>query len=218
MKKKIYNVKKIPDKNFKIEGNTITTQLSTLNTVSNFVSPWDNNPIQPIIFKACYDNSFFYFSFQVNDNDVYTQLADDTRESINQSDRVELFFRINDSLTPYYCLEIDSKARIMDFKALPNRKFDFNWSWDKSEIEVKSYHALDRFIVEGKLSIKSLKDLNILKKDNFGAYMEVGLYRAKYMLNKQKVREPIWITWVDPNFPTPEFHTPNSFGLFRFLD
>ncbi|QDO95222.1 endoxylanase [Formosa sediminum] len=218
MKDKIYKVNKVSEPILELTGHTISTHYSTLNTVTDFISPWDNTPIEPIVFKAFYDTHYFYFSFQVKDNEVYTELEDNTNASINKSDRVELFFRENYNLTPYYCLEIDSKARLMDFKALPKQNFNFDWNWDKTEIEIKSFTAKNEFFVEGKISLKSLADLNILKQDHLGKYMEVGLYRAKYILNNQNKRTPIWITWVNPNCPTPDFHNSSSFGVFRFSE
>lgn len=46
--------------------------------------------------------------------------------------------------------------------------------------------------------------------------MEVGVYRAKYNENDTAHNHPIWITWIDPKTPQPDFHIPESFGIFRF--
>lgn len=98
----------------------------------------------------------------------------------------------------------------MDFKALPNKNFDFNWNWPEDDINIKSNVEDSFFTVEGSISLQSLETLNILKN---GA-METGIYRAKY--NKQN--EPTWITWVNPETETPNFHTPTSFGLLQLHD
>ena len=97
----------------------------------------------------------------------------------------------------------------MDFKAKPNKEFDFNWNWPTQDIEVKSTIESNYFIVEIAISVKSLKDLDLLKN----GVLETGIYRAKYNQQKDASFEPTWIPWVNPNTETPNFHTPTSFGL-----
>ena len=119
----------------------------------------------------------FYFSFIVSENSVYRDLKDNSDESIGNSDRVELFFRVDETLTPYYCLEMDPTPRLMVFKALPNKNFDFNWCWPKQEIDIKSKLNQNYYVVEGTISIKSLKDLGLLVNGK----LQIGVYRAKYI-------------------------------------
>ena len=66
----------------------------------------------------------------------------------------------------------------------------------------------DDFIVEITISLQSLKDLNLLKNGN----IETGIYRAKYHQQKDKTFKPTWITWINPNTKTPNFHIQTSFG------
>ncbi|WP_370175054.1 sugar-binding protein [Leeuwenhoekiella palythoae] len=193
-----------------------TNLWDSANELTNFVSPWDKQPIKPITFKALYDTDYFYFSFSVEDDTVFTELKDDSKPSIAQSDRVELFIREDAQMCPYYCLEIDTQPRIMDFKAMPNRNFDLSWNWPEGEIDVKSSVLKDHFKVEGKISLKSLKALNLLKQDARGTFMEIGVYRAKYNQDEMGNNQATWITWVDPKTPEPEFHIADSFGIFRF--
>lgn len=211
-----YTVERIQEGSLDITGLAEASPWDNANELTHFVSPWDDKPIKPITFKALYDETYFYFSFVVLDDRIYIQLKDDSKESIAQSDRVELFLRPDESLSPYYCLEIDTQPRIMDFKAMPNRDFDLKWNWPKDEIQVKSAILEDKFIVEGKITLNSLKTLNLIKDDFFGRFMEVGIYRAKYNPDSAGHFQPTWITWVDPNTPEPDFHIPSSFGIFRF--
>ncbi|MEO9570247.1 MAG: sugar-binding protein [Polaribacter sp.] len=184
------------------------------NTLIDFYSPWDSKPIKKIEFKAVHNNEKIFFRFKVDDKDTYTHPSRDKNESINTSDRVELFFRTNQSLNPYYCLEIDTTSRIMDFKAYPNKKFDFNWNWPSEHIGVKSTKKDTYFVVEITISIQSLKELSLLN----GNFIETGIYRAKYIKEKSDTYIPTWITWVDPTTPEPNFHTQNSFGLLELED
>ncbi|RXG33045.1 Carbohydrate family 9 binding domain-like [Leeuwenhoekiella marinoflava DSM 3653] len=211
-----YKVKHIASQSLAITRRCDAKQWSVANTLEDFVSPWDLAPIKPIAFRALYDSEYFYFSFNVQDGAVFTELKDDSKASIAESDRVELFMRADSRMSPYYCLEIDTKPRIMDFKAMPNRDFDLSWNWPKDQIEVKSIVLSDSFSVAGKISLKSLEELHLLKKDSEGTFMEIGVYRAKYTTDDAGYNHPTWITWVDPKTPRPDFHIPESFGIFRF--
>ena len=111
-------------------------------------------------------------------------------------------------MNPYYCLEIDTAARVMDFIALPEKNFDFKWNWPKNDLVVQSSRTENSFTVEGKISIESLKQFNLIK----GSTIETGIFRAKYVEKGDLNFEPTWISWVNPNTETPNFHTPSSFG------
>ena len=209
----VYKVKKATE--VTLSGNVDDPQWNVASNLTDFKSPWDNKPVDPIAFRALYDEEYLYFSFLVSDNEVYTDLKDDSKESIAQSDRVELFLRSDYLLDPYYCLEIDTQPRVMDFIARPNRNFDLGWSWPAAGIEVKSAIDEQKFSVEGKLSLASLKALNLLKQDEDGYYLEVGVYRAKYTRETTGQNKATWITWIDPQTEYPEFHIKDSFGVFR---
>ncbi len=181
--------------------------------LTNFISPWDEKEIDKIEFRALYNSEYLFFCFKVYDNQVYVDSTDDTDNSINNSDRVELFFRSDKNLNPYYCLEIDPTPRIMDFIAKPSKQFDFNWKWPFKDINVKSSKESNYFIVEGSISLASLTKFNLLKEGK----IETGIYRAKYNKQINGSYEPTWITWVNPETEQPNFHTPTSFGVLKLM-
>jgi hypothetical protein len=109
---------------------------------------------------------------------------------------------------------MDTSARIMDFKAKPNKDFDFNWKWSKEDLEVISSKYENSFTVEGRISIASLKELNLIQNNT----IETGVFRAKFSLTENLQYEPIWISWVDPNTPEPNFHIASSFGKFILME
>lgn len=183
------------------------------NCLTDFCSPWKSDPVSKIEFRALWDLENLYFKFVVFDADIYIDQKDDSFESIGNSDRVELFFRTNATLNPYYCLEMDTAARIMDFRAKPNKDFDFNWNWPKKHLEVKSSKKKDSFVIGGKISIASLKELNLIQNDT----IEAGVFRAKFSKEKNQSYEPIWISWVDPKTPEPNFHIASAFGKFILM-
>lgn len=180
------------------------------NCLTDFTSPWNNDPVLKIEFRALWDLDYLYFNFQVFDSEVYIDRKDNSTDSICNSDRVELFFRKNEKLSPYYCLEMDVDARILDFEAYPNWNFDYNWRWPEKQLEIQSVKAQNSFTVVGRISIASLKELDLIQ-DNI---IEAGVYRAKFSKDENGNYEPTWITWIDPNTAEPNFHIASSFGRF----
>ena len=181
--------------------------------LTDFCSPWDAEKPLKIEFKALWDNVNLFFCFTVFDSEVHVDKKDDSIDSIGNSDRVELFFRPDASLNPYYCLEIDPSPRVMDFIAYPDRNFNFDWNWPKEDLVVKSFIKDSSFTVEGAISIESLKRFDLIKDNK----IETGIFRAKYAKKDGVNYEPTWISWVNPNTETPNFHTPTSFGELNLM-
>lgn len=207
---KEYKVKLIEKKQLAISGKGDDQLWDSALVLTDFCSPWNDEKQSEIKFKALWDRENLFFNFTVLDTAIHLEKTGTSVESIGNSDRVELFFRPDDSLNPYYCLEIDTAARIMDFIAYPDKNFDFNWNWPKDAINVKSSVNADSFTVEGAISIASLERFNLIKNNK----IETGVFRAKYNQKDYFGFEPTWITWVNPNTETPNFHVASSFGNF----
>jgi hypothetical protein len=202
------------EKNSKLDSKILDSILwERANCLTDFSSPWKKDPVSKIEFRALHDLESLYFNFRVFDTDIYIDQKDNSVESIGNSDRVELFFRTNDFLNPYYCLEMDTAARIMDFEAKPNKDFDFNWNWPKEHLEVKSSKGENSFTVGGRISIVSLKELDLIQNNT----IEAGVYRAKFSKDENQNYKPTWISWVNPNTPEPNFHIASSFGKFILM-
>lgn len=183
------------------------------NCLTDFSSPWNNDPVLKIEFRALWDRENFYFNFRVFDTNVYIDKKDNSVDSICNSDRVELFFRSNDQLNPYYCLEMDPSIRLLDFVARPNKVFDYKWKWPENNIKLESFSDEVSFTVAGAISISSLEKLDLIH-DNI---IEAGVYRAKFSKDENGNYEPTWITWVNPNTAEPNFHIASSFGKFVLM-
>ncbi len=212
MSLKSYTVSFIKNQELHLNGKGDSPLWDQATPLTDFSSPWEQVPIAKIEFKAVHNTTHLYCRFRVADPSVYVDTKDDSKDSINESDRVELFFRSNESLDPYFCLEIDPKSRLMDFKARPYREFDFDWNWPLDAIEIHSAIEEEFFTVEIAISLNSLKDLGLLK----GSKLETGIYRAKYNKQSDGTYDPTWITWVDPKTETPDFHIASSFGRLLF--
>lgn len=211
--KKIFAVNMIDTAELVITGKGESDLWNKSEVLTAFVSPWDSNPISKIEFRALWDGIHFFFCFTVFDTEIHIDKKDDSVDSIGNSDRVELFFRPDATLNPYYCLEMDTDARIMDFIAYPERNFNFEWKWPENNIDVKSSKKDLSFTVEGAITIESMKQLNLIKENK----IETGVYRAKYKSKDGINFEPVWISWVDPQTETPNFHIVSSFGIFQLM-
>jgi hypothetical protein len=132
-----YFVKLISKNSLAINGKGDSEIWNEANILNKFSSPWDLEKPAEIEFKSLWDGFHLFFCFTVYDIEIHIDKKDDTFKSIGESDRVELFFRRDKTLNPYYCLEIDATARIMDFIAYPNKKFDFEWTWPKNDLLVQ---------------------------------------------------------------------------------
>ena len=213
-KLKCYHVKKINNRELKITGKADNILWDEAKVLNDFNSPWNKEKVKKITFKALWDTENFFFCFIIEDSEVYIDTTDDTISSINNSDRVEVFFRTNVLLDPYYCLEIDPTPRIMNFKARPNKQFDFNWNWPNKDISIKSHIQKEFFTVEGSISLDSLRAFNLLNNNK----IEAGIYRAKFKQKQDGSYDPTWITWINPNTENPNFHVQSSFGTLKLIN
>ena len=210
----IYKVKSIGQKDIILSGKGNQSFWNESYLLTNFCSPWDDQPLKKIEFKAVHNSEKIFFQFKVYDQLVHIHSSENKNDSINNSDRVELFFRSDAYLDPYYCLEIDTLGRVMDFKAKPNKEFDFNWNWPFQDIDVKSSRYSNHFIVEIAITLSSFIELNLLKN----GCIETGIYRAKYHKQKNHKFDSTWITWVNPKTKKPNFHIKSSFGVLKLED
>ncbi|MDR7212270.1 sugar-binding protein [Flavobacterium piscis] len=210
---KNYNVNRIEENILQINGLGDNPLWREAEILTDFISPWNDSNPEKIELRALWDTENIYFCYTVYDTNIHINKKDDSVDSIAESDRVEIFFRTDKTLNPYYCLEIDPTPRIMDFIAYPGKKFDYDWNWPKNDLTVKSHTKEDCFVVEIAISIQSLKNFHLIKNN----IIEAGLYRAKYKKQENNLFEPTWISWVNPNTETPNFHIASSFGLLTLV-
>jgi hypothetical protein len=207
-KLKEYEVKLIGVNQLQISGKGDDLLWDSTQALTDFCSPWKDEKQSEIKFKALWDREYLFFSFTVFDTAIHIEKTGARLQAIGNSDRVELFFRSDSTMNPYYCLEMDTEARIMDFVAYPGKIFDFDWNWPEESINVKSAVNSDSFTVEGAIRISSLNHFNLIKNNT----IETGIFRAKYSQKEDFSFDPTWITWVNPNTETPNFHLASSFG------
>lgn len=210
---KIYKVKRIANRELSHDVNIKHPIWDKANILSDFSFPWEDKVSPKTVFRALYDENYFYFRFDVEDDNVLTHVNEDHKMEVVDSDRVEIFFRRNEKLNPYYCLEMDARGRVLDYVTQYYRDFDYEWQWPGTEnLDVKASESNGGYVVEGAISLSSLEELGLLKNNQ----LEAGLYRGYCMKLPRPKAELRWISWVKPEVNKPDFHIPSSFGLLKF--
>ena len=212
---KSYSVHSIKKKEIVMTGNGDDPEWKNALELTDFVYPWDKETAPHTSFKALHNKDWLYCLYQVKDNDINIFIKTNDKFDVLYSDRVEIFFRKNDQMSPYYGLEIDPHARIYDYKAdYQQHDFTPTWFWPAGELVVKASTSKNGYTVEMAISKKSLRQLELLK----GKSMEAGLYRGNCTEITHDNSKFKWISWVRPDSPTPNFHIPSSFGVLELKD
>lgn len=179
-----------------------------------FTYPWRTETAPPTSFKALWDDKHFYFLFRATDADIFLKKSGLEEKDAVESDRVEIFFKADDAMNPYYSLEMDALGRVFDSKGQFYRKIDMDWNWPEGHLVVKATMDKEGYGVEGAISLKSLRYLGMYKNDGI---LKAGLYRGEYVSKADGTTKPKWISWIHPISERPDFHIPSSFGVLQLM-
>jgi hypothetical protein len=184
------------------------------NELKAFVYPWSPEMPPEITFRALWDKLRFYFRFDVVAPEVLTYVLNNNKMEVVHSDRVEIFFRSDARLDPYYCLEMDPLGRVLDYRTRFYRQFEYQWQWPgKKQLLVRAAMTESGYWVEGSMSLGSLRKLGLLENNR----LQAGLYRGQCLRLTGQQAEFKWISWVRPDSERPDFHIPSSFGTIELV-
>lgn len=162
-------------------------------------------------FRALHSKYWVYCLFMVKDNDIQVFVKNNDKLEVVKSERAEIFFRSDEKLSPYYCLELDPVGRIFDYQAEFHRKFNTDWVWPTGKLIVKTNRTKDGYTVELAVHKQSLLDLRLLDKQK----IQAAIFRAECH-DEYGVEENMkWISWIKPKSEEPDFHIPSSFGILE---
>jgi hypothetical protein len=181
------------------------------NVLTDFSVPWEETMPPATEFRAIHNNDWLFCLFSVTDDSINVLVDKNDKMETAASCRTEIFFKIDDNLSPYYCLEIDPLARVLDYRAEFHRQFDMNWSWPAGHLKIKTDKKDEGYTIEIAISKKSLTDLGLLKNNT----LQAGLYRADCLALNGSCTRFQWMSWVKPDSETPDFHIPSSFGVLK---
>jgi len=200
----------------------------------HFIFPWKQTPAPPTSFRALWDDANLYFSFQVQDTDIFVLDKWRGEEDAVFEDRVEIYLCRDERMGDYFCLEVDSRGRVFDYRGTYYRRFDPNWNLPG--LEAKASPLPDGYEVEGRIPFENLTALGFPAPAP-GVRIRCGLYRAEFSHDRSgqpvEPRESIhnlgrqmdgpppleaWMSWVDPETKEPDFHVPASLGWLEFTE
>ncbi len=213
----LYPVKKITSNSLQLSGTGADDLWQEATAMSDFIYPWREEIPPQTTFKALWDDENLYFLYRAEDEDIVLKMDSSLSEKMQAvaSDRVEIFFKSDDKMDPYYSLEMDALGRVFDSKGKHYREIDANWSWPEGGLILKASQDESGYWVEGAISLASLKELGMLLEGNL---LKVGLYRGEYVRMGNDEIDIKWISWVKPDSPTPDFHIPSSFGRLQLVE
>jgi hypothetical protein len=174
--------------------------------LTSFIYPWNDETPPATIFRALHDSKNFYFRFDVIDTEIIAEKGSMVKMSVLNSDRVEIFFRTDEEMNLYYGLEMDPLGRVLDYRAEFYRKFDYKWEWPG--ITIRASYTLNGYRVWACIPLESLRALKLLS----GNKLQAGLFRGKCISDSKAEVSFKWISWMEPESETPDFHIPSAFG------
>jgi len=204
-----YIVKKTLPGSINIDGKGSDGAWTSAHTLTHFTYPWESTTAPATSFSALWDGQWLYCLFTVKDDSVITYVNKNRKRETAKSDRVEIFFKADDKMSPYYCLEMDAAGRILDYTAAYYRRMNYEWQWPKGQLQVQTSLSKDGYILEAAISISSLKALGLFQDNR----LQAGLFRAECTGIANGIANLKWISWVDPKSAQPDFHIPAAFGI-----
>ena len=205
---KTYTVENIHNNEIAVSGKGDSKLWAKAKQLKDFAYPWENKRSTTTSFKALHNKDWFYCLYEVQDADLKVYVDKNDKLEVVNSDRVEIFFRKDERMMPYYGLELDPNGRVLDYQAEYHRKFNPTWSWPAGELIVKASRTADGYRVEVAIQKESLKKLGLLN----GNKIEAGVFRAECTSLVGDQATMSWISWLMPASETPDFHIPSAFG------
>jgi len=187
---------------------------SRAHVLTDFCLPWDHKPPALTEFRALWDEAALHFRFDVVDHDLVLGDATTLKERVLDSDRVEIFFTSDLSLTPYYGFEMSPSGEALIYRAKHYREID--WEWTCPTLHLTASINESRYSVEGTLPLETLRALDVLKPNSREIF--AGVFRADFALQTDGTLKRRWMPWVNPQTEKPDFHVPSAFGLWKLMD
>lgn len=158
-----------------------------------------------------WDDRGLWFAFAAHDTTLVALPPSSDEHAVDGQDRVELFLWPEGSQR-YFCLEIAPDGAVHDYAARVYRRFDDSWRPAGAAFAVR--RTTDGYTVEGFVPIAALREMGI-QSWRAGTRFYLGLYRADF--SPEALNDPVWLTWVEPNLPQPDFHVRATFALVELL-
>lgn len=174
--------------------------------VSDFSAPWSDVPCESTSVKLFFDDRNLYMFWNVEDS-TPTYVDAQQKLDVVHEDRIEFFFRSDDTGDFYYCAEVPPKGVALDYRAKTFRKFEYDWSLPG--LSYAGQITDTGYTVEVAVPLATLRSLGLVGEDQS---IFTGLFRADFTTGDEGPEVKQWIPWVDPNLDHAEFHIPSVYG------
>jgi len=205
----VYEVKYFNEKDIILDGIPGDDVWEKSIALKDFIFPWDEKTPPLTLFRALYDSNNLYIFYKAEDQNLVIKDSLNIEQDIEFEDRVEVYFAKDNTMKEYFCLEIDPSGRLLDYKAAYYRKFDNQWN--VKGIRITSRIDSGSYQMEVAIPLTSIAEMGIDISKDFYA----GLYRAEFENSASGIKEN-WLSWIDPKISKPDFHIPETLGIFRF--
>ncbi|MCX8089678.1 MAG: carbohydrate-binding family 9-like protein [Verrucomicrobiae bacterium] len=227
-----YAARWVPPGQIRVDGRADEPAWAQAAVENRFSFPWKAAPAPLTEFRALWDNEHLYFTFRVQDADIVA--LEHWRDELDSvfEDRVEIYLSRDGKMRDYYCAEIDSRGRVLDYRARFYRRFEMDWRF--RGLETRATTHMHGYEVEGRIPLRELAGLGFPMPQP-GVKIRVGLYRAEFSHDRSgraaaasgihtlgrspPGASPVeeWISWVNPRTAEPDFHVPSSLGWLEFV-
>ncbi len=180
-------------------------------SLSDFSFPWEAPPPPRTEFRALWTGDKLLFRFDCVDDDLVLGSGSDSAERVLGSDRVEIFLAPDLTLTPSYGFEMEPRGEVLADQGRYYRQFDWNWSCHG--FEFTGHISPPGYIVTGSIPLDALRAMDVLKPG--AREFHAGVYRAEFSHRPDGSVHQGWMPWVNPRTAKPDFHVPESFGVFE---
>ena len=177
----------------------------------DFKYPWSGNPPPRTSFEAVISGDRWHFTFDVEDQDIVTSPVWTGESTLDEEDRVEIFFARDPELGRYFCVEIDSLGRVHDYEAKFYRQFESGWQC--TGLVTSAERTSAGYRVKGSIPLVTLSDL-LGKPVGAGTTVNMGVFRAEFRGRDKSSHggaNDNWISWQLPRTKAPDFHVPSAF-------
>jgi hypothetical protein len=186
---------------------------SAAELLTDFSFPWAETVPPHTEFRALWNEDRLVFRFECTDEDIVLGTGENSTERVLGSDRAEIFLATDLTLQSYFGFEMAPSGEVHAYRAKHYRQFDREWSCDGFEFSAQ--REARRYFIEGSISMRALRELNILKPDAREFF--AGVYRAEFTRKPDGSAHQGWMAWINPNTERPDFHVPESFGVFELV-
>jgi len=171
--------------------------------------------------KMAYDNTAVYVIFRVEDRYVKA-VADKNQGPVYLDSCVEFFFSPENGINEgYFNLELNCGGTMLFHHQMEPRKEQTHISEQHIQ-QMEVAHTQPKivdpeieqettWVVEYRIPFSVLSDYHAFPKPEAGS-----VWRANFYKCADKTSHPHWLTWSPIDFPRPNFHLPEYFGILEF--